>query len=51
MAHGWFDAVSPAINDLLTFNEVEELLIYLGFNNIRRTFNNRNLHIIADKNK
>jgi len=48
-AHGWFDAISPRVNDLLTFEEIEELLIKLGFRNIKRTIENRNHHIIADK--
>ena len=48
-AHGFFDAVSPRINDLLTFREIEELLLNLGFKNIRKTIKNRNHHIIAEK--
>jgi 2-polyprenyl-3-methyl-5-hydroxy-6-metoxy-1,4-benzoquinol methylase len=47
--HGWFDAVSPEINDLLTYQECTKLLTSLGFINIQRTSDNRNLHIIADK--
>lgn len=49
-AHGWFDAISPAINDLLTFHELEDLLSNLGYSNIKRTVEHRNLHIVADKN-
>ena len=48
-AHGFFDAVSPRINDLLTFREIEELLLNLGFKNIKKTIKNRNHHIIAEK--
>lgn len=48
-AHGWFDAISPRINDLLTFQEVHELLTKLGFRNIKRTVPSRNHHVIADK--
>ncbi|MBI2264226.1 MAG: class I SAM-dependent methyltransferase [Armatimonadetes bacterium] len=48
-AHGWFDAVSPRINDLLTFPELAGLLTRLGFRGIRRTMNNRNHHLIAEK--
>lgn len=47
--HGWFDAVSPEINDLLTYHECVKLLKSLGFTNIQRTSTNRNLHLIADK--
>jgi hypothetical protein len=48
-AHGWFDAISPTVNDLLNFNEIVDLLSNLGFTNIRRTIDNRNHHIMADK--
>jgi len=48
-AHGWFDAVSPSINDLLTFQEIAELLRNLGFQNIFRTRDNRNHHLVAEK--
>jgi hypothetical protein len=49
LGHGWFDAVSPRINDLLTFEEIAELLARLGFKNIRRTREGRNHHIVADR--
>ena len=49
LAHGYFDAVSPKINDLLTFGEIEELLGSLGFTGIRRTMKNRNHHITAER--
>ncbi len=49
LAHGYFDAISPRINDLLTFKEIEELLLNSGFENIRRTIKNRNHHIMAEK--
>jgi 2-polyprenyl-3-methyl-5-hydroxy-6-metoxy-1,4-benzoquinol methylase len=48
-AHGWFDATSPRINDLLTFPEIVDLLSRLGFQNIKRTLEHRNHHLIADK--
>lgn len=47
--HGWFDAVSPRINDLLKFGELVELLNSLGVENVKRTVKNRNLHIVGDK--
>jgi len=49
LAHGWFDAISPRVNDLLTFEEIAELLARLGFRNIKRTMEGRNHHIVADK--
>jgi 2-polyprenyl-3-methyl-5-hydroxy-6-metoxy-1,4-benzoquinol methylase len=49
LAHGWFDAVSPRINDLLTFPEIADLLMNLGFQDVRRTVNGRNHHLVADK--
>jgi 2-polyprenyl-3-methyl-5-hydroxy-6-metoxy-1,4-benzoquinol methylase len=47
--HGWFDAVSPEINDLLTYHECVKLLKSLGFEHIQRTVSNRNLHITASR--
>jgi len=49
LAHGYFDAVSPKINDLLTFPEIEELLKSFGFASIKRTLPSRNYRIIAEK--
>jgi SAM-dependent methyltransferase len=48
-AHGWFDAVSPRINDRLTFEEIQDLLAELGFINIKRTVDARNHHVIAER--
>lgn len=48
-AHGWFDAVSPQINDLLTFEEIADLLATQGFSNIKRTMFGRNHHLVGDK--
>lgn len=49
-AHGWFDQASPQINDLLTYEEIEEFLTALGFENIKRTVTkHRHHHIIADR--
>jgi len=48
-AHGWFDAVSPRINDLLSYNEIEEFLGNFGFENIHPTVKTRNHHIAARK--
>jgi 2-polyprenyl-3-methyl-5-hydroxy-6-metoxy-1,4-benzoquinol methylase len=49
LAHGWFDAVSPRINDLLTYDEIGEVLSILGFKSIKRTLTNRNHHVIAER--
>ena len=48
-AHGWFDAVSPRINDRLTFEEIHDLLTELGFINIARTVDARNHHVTAER--
>lgn len=47
--HGWFDAVSPRINDILTFEEVEDLLLALGLSDVRQTVRHANLHLMADR--
>lgn len=47
--HGWFDAVSPKINDLLTYEELSEILNSFNVRNLIRTSTNRNLHVIGDK--
>lgn len=47
--HGWNDAVAPSINELLTFEEIYIILQNNGFHNIRRVFNNRNIHLMAEK--
>lgn len=45
--HGYFDAISPPINDLYTFEEVEAWFLDAGFTGITQTVKTRNLHIIA----
>ena len=45
--HGYFDAVSPPINDLYTFEEVESWLLAAGFTGVTQTVKTRNLHIVA----
>lgn len=49
LAHGWFDAVAPRINDILTYAEIVEFLTALGFSNFKRTVNMRNHHLVAEK--
>lgn len=46
--HGYFDAISPAINDLHRLDEVEAWLRGLGFRNIRSTLPSRNHHLVCD---
>lgn len=48
LVHGYFDAISPKINDLHRFDEIEGWLRDLGFRNIRRTLLSRNHHMVAD---
>jgi len=47
--HGYFDAVSPPINDLYLFQEIEAWLLEAGFTNITQTVKTRNLHIVATR--
>lgn len=47
--HGYFDAISPRINDLYTFEELESWLLAAGFTDIRRTVETRNHHIMAKR--
>lgn len=48
--HGWFDAISPTINDLHRFEELKAWLLDLGFSNICRTVATQHNHIIAERN-
>lgn len=48
-AHGWFDAISPRLNDRLTFEEIHDVLTELGFGEIRGSRVLRNHHIIAQR--
>ena len=48
LVHGYFDAVSPNINELYSFTEIEYLLLKLNFRNIHKVNSlNRNHHIIC----
>jgi SAM-dependent methyltransferase len=49
LVHGYFDAVSPKINDLHRFDEIEGWLRAAGFRNVRTTLESRNLHLVADR--
>lgn len=46
---GYFDALSPEINDLYSWEEIEGWLLQEGFRDIRRTVDSRNHHVIARK--
>lgn len=46
---GYFDALSPAINDLYSWEEIESWLLQEEFSDIRRTVDSRNHHVIARK--
>lgn len=45
--NGYFDAISPPINDLHAFEEIESWLVDAGFRDITRTVEARNHHVIA----
>lgn len=45
--NGWFDALSPQINDLHRYDEIVPWLIEWGFVDIERTADNRNHHFVA----
>lgn len=44
---GWFDAVSPAINDTYSFYEITTWLQNEGFTDIKRTLSHPNHHVVA----
>jgi len=46
-AGGWFDAVSPRINDTYSFYEIQLWLLRAGFSDIRRTMDHSNHFITA----
>jgi SAM-dependent methyltransferase len=48
---GWFDAVSPEINDLYTYDEIEGWLLAAGFTDIQRTAPTCNHLIIARRSE
>lgn len=48
--HGWFDAISPTINDTYSLEEIKTWLLSSGFENIKLTSTSTNHHIIAQKN-
>ncbi len=49
LIHPFFDAISPEINDLHSFEEISGWLNLYGFKEIIRTIRQRNHHVIAKK--
>lgn len=49
MVHGYFDAISPQINDILSFGEIVRFMTLEGFTDVTRTLNNDNVHFVATK--
>ena len=47
--HGYFDAISPSINDLYSWQEIEGWLLEQGFGKIQRTLDSRNHHVVAQR--
>ena len=47
--HGYFDAISPDINDLYRWDEIVSWLIDAGFEDIKRYAEHPNHHVIARK--
>lgn len=45
--HGWFDAVSPLINDLVTWEWIQTFLRDRGFEDVKRTVDHPNHHFVA----
>jgi SAM-dependent methyltransferase len=46
---GYFDAISPTINDLYSWEEIENWLLLENFVDVKRTVDNRNHHVIVRK--
>ncbi len=47
--HGWFDAISPTINDTYSLEEIKVWLLSSGFENIKVTSTSTNHHLVAQK--
>jgi SAM-dependent methyltransferase len=47
--HNWFDAASPLINDLLTYEEIADFLQRCGLTNVHKTIDANNHHIAAER--
>ena len=49
--HGYFDAISPDINDLYRWDEIVSWFIKAGFKDVKRTIAHPNHHVIARKSQ
>lgn len=49
LLHGYFDAISPDINDLYRWDEIVNWLVAAGFTNVTRTFDHPNHFVIAQR--
>jgi SAM-dependent methyltransferase len=49
LLHGYFDAISPDINDLYRWDEIVSWLIAAGFTNIKRTVDAPNHYLVAQR--
>jgi len=49
--HGWFDAISPTVNDTYSLEEIKTWLLSSGFENIKVTSTSTNHHVVAQKSK
>lgn len=47
--HGYLDAFSPKENDLLSFEEILDVLNRFGLEKIERTLDHRNIHLVGIK--
>ena len=47
MLHGYFDAISPAINDLYRWDELVSWFVDAGFTDIKRTDPGTNHHMVG----
>jgi SAM-dependent methyltransferase len=45
--HGYFDAISPEVNDLYRWDEIESWLLASGFDDVQRTMDVPNHYVIA----
>lgn len=49
LLHGYFDAISPAINDLYRWDELASWFVEAGFTDIKRTDPGPNHHVIGQR--
>jgi len=49
LLHGYFDAVSPEVNDLYRWDEIVQWLIAAGFTNVQRTVDAPNHYVVAQR--